>query len=73
MTLSLVIEPRPHWWEASVLITTPQTAFIMVIEFNTFFVSVLISFSNLAAMGKIQKNICTKVRPVGLININKKE
>ena len=28
---------------------------------------------NLAAMGKIQKNIETKVRPVGLINISAKE
>ena len=23
MTLSLEIEPRPHWWEASALTTTP--------------------------------------------------
>ena len=33
----------------------------------------LISPSNLAAMGKMQKNIQTKVRPLGLININTKE
>ena len=33
----------------------------------------LISHSNLAAMSKIQKNIQTKVRPVGLININTEE
>ena len=32
-----------------------------------------ISLSNLAAMGKIQKNISTKMRPVGLINVNTKE
>ena len=30
----------------------------------------LISLSNLAAMGKVQKNNETKTRPVGLININ---
>ena len=29
--------------------------------------------SNLATMGKIQKNIQTKVRPVGLIGINTKK
>ena len=29
--------------------------------------------SNLAAMGKIEKNILTKVRLVGLINKNKNE
>ena len=28
------------------------------------------SLSNLAAMGKVQKNAKTKVRPVGQININ---
>ena len=33
----------------------------------------LISLTNLAAMRKIQKNIWTKVRLVGLININTKE
>ena len=33
----------------------------------------LISLTNLAAMRKIQKNIWTKVRLVGLIDINKKE
>ena len=33
----------------------------------------LISFSSLAAMGKIQKNTYTKMRPEGLININTKE
>ena len=34
----------------------------------------LISLSSLAAVGKIQKNIFkTKVRPVGLIDINTKE
>ena len=37
------------------------------------FVSMLRSLSNLAAMGKIQKNILSKVRLVGLININTKE
>ena len=37
------------------------------------FVSVLINPFNLAAMGKIQKNIKTKGRPVGLININTNE
>ena len=37
------------------------------------FVSMLRSLSNLAATGKIQKNILTKVRLVGLININTKE
>ena len=37
------------------------------------FVLMLISLSNLAAMGKIQKNISTKVRPVGLINAITKE
>ena len=31
------------------------------------------SLSNLAAMGKIQKNIQTKVRLASLININMKE
>ena len=36
-------------------------------------VSMLMSLSNLAAMGKSQKNIYTKVRPVGLINTNTKE
>ena len=33
----------------------------------------LISLSNLAALDKIQKNIWTKVRLVGLINMNTKE
>ena len=33
----------------------------------------LISLNNLAAMCKIQKDIWTKVRLVGLININTKE
>ena len=28
----------------------------------------VMSLSTLAVMGKIQKNICTKVRPVDLIN-----
>ena len=32
----------------------------------------LISLINLAVMGTIQKNVSTKVRPVGLININTK-
>ena len=31
------------------------------------------SLSNLAAMGKMQKNIESKVRPVFLINMNTKE
>ena len=40
-----------------------------------FFLSMLIiiSLSDLAAMCKIQENICTKVGPVHLININAKE
>ena len=33
----------------------------------------LISLSNIVIMGKIQKNICTKVKRVGLINIDTKE
>ena len=33
----------------------------------------LISPSNLATMGKIQKNISTRVRPVGIISVNTKE
>ena len=33
----------------------------------------LISLTNLAAMSKIQKNIWTKVRLAGLININTKD
>ena len=33
----------------------------------------LISLCNLNAMGKIQKNIQTKMKPVGLININTKQ
>jgi len=33
----------------------------------------LISLSNLTAMAKIQKNIETKVRQAGLININTNE
>ena len=33
----------------------------------------LIDLTNLAGMRKIQKNIWTKVRLVGLININTKE
>ena len=33
----------------------------------------LINLTNLAAMRKIQKNIWTKVRLIGLININTKE
>ena len=37
------------------------------------FVLMLISLSNFAAMGKIQKNISAKMRPIGLININTKE
>ena len=37
------------------------------------FVLMLISLINLAVMGTIQKNVSTKVRPVGLININTKE
>ena len=48
----------------------------MVIKFNilSFLFNVpVMSFSNLAAMGKIQKNILTKVRLVGLINKNKKQ
>ena len=36
------------------------------------FVFMLISLINLAAMGTIQKNVLTKVRPVGLVNINTK-
>ena len=36
------------------------------------FVLMLISLSNLAIMGKIQKNICNKVKRVGLINIDTK-
>ena len=51
-----------------------QTSFMMAIKFNIIsFVLMLISLTNLAAMGKIQKNISTKVRLVGLININTKE
>ena len=37
------------------------------------FVLMLISLSNFAAMGKIQKNISAKMRSIGLININTKE
>ena len=37
------------------------------------FVLMPISLSDLAVIGKIQKNIWTKTRPVGLININAKE
>ena len=37
------------------------------------FVLMLISLSNLAAMCKIQKNVCAKMRPVSLINIDTKE
>ena len=37
------------------------------------FFLMLISLSNLAAIGKIQKNIQTKMRPIGLINKNSKE
>ena len=33
----------------------------------------LISLSKLAAIGKIQTNILSKVRPVGLISINTKD
>ena len=33
----------------------------------------LIDLSNLAAIGKIQKNISIKERPTGLININTEE
>ena len=36
------------------------------------FVLMLISLISLAVMGTIQKNISTKARPVGLININTK-
>jgi len=36
------------------------------------FVLMLISLISLAAMGTIQTNISTKVRPVGLINVNTK-
>ena len=36
------------------------------------FVLMLISPITLAAMGTIQKNVSTKVRPVGVININTK-
>ena len=36
------------------------------------FVLMLISLSNLAIMGKIKKNICTKVKRVGQINIDTK-
>ena len=32
----------------------------------------VISFSNLTVMSKIQRKIKTKVRPIGLININRK-
>ena len=38
-----------------------------------FFLLGLIDLSNLSAMGKIQKNIETKVRPLGPINSNTKE
>ena len=34
------------------------------------FVLILISLSSLAVMHKIQKNMLTKMRPVGPININ---
>ena len=37
------------------------------------FVSVLISLSGLTMMSKFQKNICFKMRAIGLININIKE
>jgi len=33
----------------------------------------LMSLSNLAAMGKIEKNTKTKVKPVGVININSRQ
>ena len=33
----------------------------------------LISLSNLTFVGTIQKNIYTKVRPIGLIDVNTKE
>ena len=36
-------------------------------------VLMITSISNLAAMGKIEENISTKMRPSGLININTKE
>lgn len=36
------------------------------------FISMITSLFNPAAMGKIQKNIKTKVRPVGLINTETK-
>ena len=36
------------------------------------FVLMLISLISLAAMGTIQTKISTKVRPVGLINVNTK-
>ena len=35
--------------------------------------AMLISLSSLAAMRKIQKNMLTKMRPVGLIDINTTE
>ena len=34
---------------------------------------ILINLTSLNAIVKIQKNILTKVRPVGLYNLNKKE
>ena len=43
----------------------------MAIKFNILLM--LVSLSNLAAMGKIQKDIWTKVRLVDLINKNTKE
>ena len=44
------------------------TSFIMAIKSSTLLFLMLISLISLAAMGTIQKNISTKVRPVGLIN-----
>ena len=42
-------------------------------QINYSFVLMLISPTNLATTSKFQKNICSKTRAVGLININTKE
>ena len=64
------------------LCTTQESFFVVVFHYQCIdlfhnggqieysFVLMLISLISLAAMGTIQKNISTKVRPVGLIDIN---
>ena len=56
------------WWPGLRGLRGEGTFKLSQIKYS--FVLMLISLISLATMGTIQKNISTKVRPVGLIDIN---